>query len=170
MTEDEVVRGALVYCCLPYTCVIAHALPPGRCHRMAHAPGSMAISARPSQRRNGCLRRKTATALRASQRRRGQKTAAALAAPSLRTTDWGRCRRGMAAKQPWQSSWTRARGRLRDAAVFPDPGSVETRGKVATTLTCLAMTEWEVVHCASVCHCTGRPEVRTADVQSVTPR
>jgi hypothetical protein len=88
----------------------------------------------------------------------------------------GRLRRSLsvchyeAAKQPWQSSWTRARGRLRDAAVFPDPGSVETRGKVATTLTCLAMTEWEVVHCASVFYCTGRPEVRSADVQSVTPR
>jgi hypothetical protein len=38
-------------------------------------------------------------------------------------------------------------------AIFRDPGSVETRGKIATTLACLAMTEWEVVPLRPVCHC-----------------
>jgi hypothetical protein len=45
---------------------------------------------RPSPRRIGCLGQKTATALRASQRRKGQKTAVGLAVRSLRTADRGR--------------------------------------------------------------------------------
>jgi hypothetical protein len=92
-----------------------------------------------------------------------QKTAAGLALGSLRTTDWGR----------WQSPGTRVRGRPHPViahalppgrchrmahalgsvpprhgceaavAIFRYAGSVETRGKIATTLTCLAMTEDE---------------------------
>jgi hypothetical protein len=72
------------------------------------------------------LWQKTATALQASQRRRGQKTATGS--------------RGSVIAHGGPRSVPHGHGCEAAVAIFRDPGSVETRGKIATTLTCLAMT------------------------------